>query len=583
MKHNNRWKRPDVETSVFLVFFFGMACYYGWRLFALTPWYDELYTYYYFISRGPVYAAIHWPLPNNHVGYSTLSACLLIFGNSAVALRGVSYLCSLAGLVLLFRIGRKLFAPGRAMLPVFLYAGLNIVNNLAVQGRGYALVTFCYLTAIWELLHIVVERRDSVRDYVLFAVSLVAALWAIPSSVYVVVPVCLIGGWTALLQKEYKCLKKLILTSVISALVTLGLYGVLWLAIGSNLLVRTEGSAYYGMGHVAVILHAPFASLKSGVEYMLATPYIQSIPRAGFLGQFKEWLQTLFGTHFSYLSGGNQGVIYAVIFIASVILLVCSIVRRFFNREYALFGGALAADDADTEAEEDSRQRYDRFTEWYLLLTILLLPAFLMIQCTLPYYRVFSFAGVMTALLITWLVQSVTDRFCAGSRLRDGEDRKQPGVKRSSLVNYINITIVIISAVLCLGDFRINSNPYSMREELIQDAYEQAEELLTDTENHLTVAVTDCDQEYLLLYLYGIREGQADAQGGNQIQVVREIEEADLVLIDKYLLGQEYGYRMAPEEWKFYLTREDIPAACLEDEMEPAYENWQFVLYRKKE
>ena len=62
------------------------------------------------------------------------------------------------------------------------------------------------------------------------------------------------------------------------------------------------------------------------------------------------------------------------------------------------------------------------------------------------------------------------------------------------------------------------------------------------------VAVTDCDQEYLLLYLYGLGEDR----------VTRNIEEADIVLLDKALLGLPYGYRGAPEEWKFYLTQEEV-------------------------
>ena len=79
-----QWKQRDMEWKVFVLFLSGMAVYYGYRLFALTPWYDELYTYYYFISRGPVYAAIHWPLPNNHVGYSVLSGILNLFGRQKV-------------------------------------------------------------------------------------------------------------------------------------------------------------------------------------------------------------------------------------------------------------------------------------------------------------------------------------------------------------------------------------------------------------------------------------------------------------------------------------------------------------------
>ena len=75
------WIKIGKEHTGILLFSLGMAIYYGWRMFALDPWYDELYTYYSFLSKGPVYAAIHWPVPNNHVMYSVLSAFFNIFGN----------------------------------------------------------------------------------------------------------------------------------------------------------------------------------------------------------------------------------------------------------------------------------------------------------------------------------------------------------------------------------------------------------------------------------------------------------------------------------------------------------------------
>lgn len=100
--HVNTERKKDPEIIIFACILAGMDVYYGCRMFTLTPWYDELYTYYYFISRGPVYAAIHWPVPNNHVGYSVLSAFLDFFGNPYIGLRGVSYLCALINMVLLF-------------------------------------------------------------------------------------------------------------------------------------------------------------------------------------------------------------------------------------------------------------------------------------------------------------------------------------------------------------------------------------------------------------------------------------------------------------------------------------------------
>lgn len=552
MKQQSKVLEKDRIFYVFLVFFLGMAVYYGYRMFEITPWYDELYTYYYFISRGPVYAAIHWPLPNNHVGYSALSACLIIFGSAAVALRGVSWICSLGSLILLYRIGRKCFAGYLALVPVFVFAQMSMVNQLAVQGRGYALVTFCYLTALWELIHITVEHRQKKRDYVLFGCSLVIALWAIPSSLYVVMPVCIIGGVVLLTQKEYRALLHLIIASLLSAVCTAGLYGILWLAIGSNLLVKTADSAFNGMSHMHVILHAPFKAIITGITYMLDTPYIQSMTREQFTGQAFHWLQTLFGTQLSPVVGVKESAM--CVFVAAALLAVALWTGwRIKNKAHPLLN------------ETDLRQeRYQEFLEWYFLFTILLLTVALIIQCKLPYQRVFSFLGVWAALLLTWLIAM------AGSivgRMLSREKRDSVQEKAGNASGRTGIVWSILTGGLCILALLLDTAPYSRRDELLRDAYEQIA-----VEKAGRIAVTDCDQEYYLLYAYGIEEDQ----------VTRQIEEADVALIDKALLGMQYGYREGPEEWKFYLTKDEIPTAYLEEKMEPVYENWQFILYIKR-
>lgn len=521
-------KKPKVtvQTGIFLLFFIVMAVYYGRRMFLLTPWYDELYTYYYFISRGPVYAAIHWPLPNNHIGYSALSACLGIFGCAPVALRGVSYLCSLGSLVILYRVSQKCIGERIALIPVFVFAGMYMVNQLAVQGRGYALVTFCYLAALAALHAIVAEKKDNKWYYIVFGASLVLALWAIPSSLYVVMPLCVIGGFVLLLDGDFGRLLRLVIVSLISAVCTAGLYGILWLAIGSNLLSKMPDSPFYTAGHVHIILHAPFRALSEGIGYMLDTPYIQSMTRQDFWGQAEHWLKTLFGTQLSPGAGllGNTmcallltGLLTAVVFLA--------------------------------------RRPKKVFWQWYFVLTAVSLASALLIQCKLPYQRVFSFLGVWAALLVGWLVRQLAALF-----------QKLPDIRYKSGIKKGCEALVYIVAGVSWAFVLADMTPYSMRDDLLVDAYEQIG--IEDTD---VVAVTDCDQEYLLLYLYGIQDGQ----------VTREIEEADFVLLDKALLGQSYGYREGPEEWKFYLTREEVEAksAYMEQNMTQIYENWQFILF----
>lgn len=573
MRQQRNGPAKDKETYLFMIFLFGMAAYYGYRMFAITPWYDELYTYYYFISRGPVYAAIHWPLPNNHVGYSAISACLIIFGSAAVALRGVSWICSLGSLILLYKTGKKCFAGFLAWIPVFVFAGMSMVNQLAVQGRGYALVTFCYLLALWELLHIVVEHRRKKRDYILFGVSLVTALWAIPSSLYVVMPVCMIGGAVLLFQKEHRVLLQLIVTSLISAVCTAGLYGVLWLAIGSNLLVKTPDSGFTGMSHGAVILQAPCEAIITGVTYMLDTPYIQSMTREQFTAQASDWLQTLFGTQLAPVIGMKNNIMCYIL--AGALLTVTGwSIWRIKNKVHPLLKtkhlirpdkaqGLPKAQGAEKMQEllpeKMDRDCFREFLEWYFGLTISLLAIALLIQCKLPYQRVFSFLGVWVALLMAWLVDTLG---ILADRTRAVKE-KNPDISAR-----MGIACSILTGSLCILTLLLDRAPYSMRDELLRDAYGQYA-----MEQTARVAVTDCDQEYFLLYAYDIKEDR----------VTRQIEEADVVLLDKALLGMEYQYRESPEEWKFYLTKEEIPEVYLEEKMEPVYENWQFILYERKQ
>ncbi len=539
MEQNFDRQKLDRETVVFVLFLAFMAVYYGWRMFALTPWYDELYTYYYFISRGPVYAAVHWPLPNNHIGYSVLSACLGFFGNSAVALRGISYLSGLGSLVLLFLIGRKCFGRGMALIPVFLYAGMKLVNQLAVQGRGYALVTFCYLAAVYELLHIVAEHRSRGRDYLLFGGSLVLALYAIPSSVYVAVPVCLAGGAVLLIQGERGRLARLVLTSVASAAVTVGLYGIVWLAIGSNLLVKTEGSGYYGMGHVAVILRAPFAALGTGIEYMLATPYIQSVGRDGFLEKFVVWLRNLLN---EYYTGGAV--------ILAVLLVLCA--------AGALFR-TVGRRKEDSSGYRDGLPDYGRFTEVYLAVSIVCIPLMLILQNALPYYRVFSFAGAIVSFAAAWLLKNMAEWLQkAGNRLGLMVLRKYLPAAAAALCGIVCVVLLISPSYTA---------QYSDREAAIEDAYAQVDWPAVDR-----IAVTDCDQEYLLLFLYHIGEERITGQP----------EEADAVLADKYLLLKQGNGEndFTGDEWKLYMTGEDFAGFAETAGLEPGYENDRFVLYK---
>lgn len=529
-QEQERWER-----IVFFAFMVLMAVYYGYRMFALTPWYDELYTYYWFISKGPVYAAIHWPLPNNHVGYSVLSAFLDYLGNAYIGLRGVSYLCALANMCLLYKIAKRYTKGWVPHITVLLYISMNLVNQLAVQGRGYTLGITCFLTAWLCMIWICEEKKTAKKIYFLYIASLVLGLYTVSSNVYWVVPLCIAGGLFLLVKgmqegrrencfflkaESGKKLLELIAASVTAAVGTILLYTTIWLAIGSNLLTKDETGAYYGMEYIKIILNAPFAAIGRGMEYMLDTPYIQSEERAGFAARLWEFLVTLSGQYF-------QSLIVMIIWGIGIVFLIYKMV--------------------DYTRKEENTQLLLYLT---LLMEIVMVPVCLLIQCKRPYYRVFTYGGVLLALLLGILLEMVFKGICA----RVDDERHRKGIAALMLI------LTIVLGVKCIGFSGCNEQ-YGANEHAIAEALSQ-----TDLSKWSNFCVTDCNQEYLLYFLYGIRCEN------------REIEGADVVLLDKRMTDPDFEEMV----WEFYHYYDTIPWEYVEQDMLPVYENNQYILYIKK-
>ena len=533
-------KLRDRENCLFALWFLWMAVYYGVRMFALTPWYDELYTYYYFISRGPVYAAIHWPLPNNHVGYSVLSAFLDWFGNPYIGLRGVSYLCALANLVLLYKVGKRHLSRGWSFACVALYSCMNLVNQLAVQGRGYTLAACCCLAAIRMLQQIGLGQEKGWRAerkyYIIFSLSLTLGLYVLPSSVYWVLPICIIGGLFLLLCRKTKKLLRLIAVSVAAALHTVVLYGVIWLAIGSNLLSKAEGGAYYGRGHVSIILSAPFQAMKTGIDYMLASPYIQSVEREGYAAAFAVWIRSLL----DYFYSGRGLLLMAVIAVGLI--------------------GTVAA---GIHAYRQACRQEQVFLSVLLAGMMVFTPVILAVQCKLPYFRVFSYMGIPLALLLTAMLQAlaVFGREAWRKRAETYRIGSRKGIERF-FVNAKDGKLKILAAVfgffslalLLSGDY---NNEYGMTEYYAKDALEHAA-----VEERATLCVTDCYQQYLLKFCFGIACGNMQIEGSDLVLIHREMEQPEA------------------NRWEFYQSYDSVPWEYING-MEPLYENKEYIVYVK--
>jgi len=474
-------KQFVAENLIFCLFFIGMVIYYAYNMFAIKPWYDELYTYYSFISRGPVYSAIHWPVPNNHVFYSVLSAFLDYLGNPYIGLRGVSFIAACANLVLLYRFAVRFMDKYSASGVVFLYAAVWQVNNLSVQGRGYTISITFYLLALLCLEKICREQASK-WSYVIYACSLTGGLYALISSTFWVIPVCLTGGIVLLFTKKYKTMWKLIGASLVAACMTLFLYTLIWLAIGSNLMSKDPANAYFGVYQVTIILKTPFEALRTGMEYMLATPYIQGDERSYIIKELFNYLTGVFNLFYSGLG--------------SVLTVGCGAI------------GVLAVVSAVKNRLADQKKW---FFAVYLAVAVVMVPVMLIIQSVQPYYRVFTFLGVPVSLLLNWALF-----------VWIGKLNKQ----RVTIAKVCCIVLAFISVGMLMRE-SYNSQ-YAHREtEIAKIMKEEAEDIDT-------MFYVDDYQKYVLKFYYDMMPQEVSMQ------------EAEYVLLPKEMYDEEYEIPVWP-------------------------------------
>ncbi len=496
-------KRAVILFGIFLAF---MAVYYGLRLFIITPWYDELYTYYYFISRGPLYSAIHWPLPNNHVGYSVLSSILNLTGNSYIALRGVSYSAALLNIWLLFEILTDAFSERTAFVSVILYAGLGSVSLLAVQGRGYTLSILCMLIMIREMQHILSENAGN-KNYLIMGAAAVYGLYTVPSSLYWVLPMFIAGGILLTAGRKYRKLMRFVISAVISACAVLILYSVIWLAVGSNLLVRNEKSIYFGKTHIQVLKNAFGKAWKTGLDYMLASPYIQSLPAKGFTGRFGDWfLQEM--TEMS----GYGGLVTAVIVAASAAVLSVMVYRI----------------------------KKDAVSLVYIVDICFAGSCLMMaVQHKLPYYRVFSFWGVLIAVYFAGMIEIISETCHTGW-----------------VLNLLYLFIVAAAVVFLGRNIQITRSQYGERETMAADALRK-----TYNSSYSEPAVTDCETQYLMKFMYGTECSNTDVDG------------CDYVIFDRDMV------KGSKTRWEYLTDHGSVDWDYVDNTMKEIYGNSDFVVY----
>ena len=540
------------------LFIIGMTLYYLWRMFAITPQYDELYTYYTFISRGPLYAAIHWPLPNNHVGYSVLSALLDMTGNSYIGLRGVSYICAVANLILVYKICLRYYSHALPFAAMLLYSCMQVVNDYSVQGRGYTLAATCFLVSIYLAGRICSIEETNLWYYRILSVCFILGLYTVPSSIYWVLTMSfaiasclLINGYKSrgmrpkLSDNAYvRKFNQFFVHGLIAAVITTILYGLIWFAIGSNLLVKNAESAFFGMSHAEVLLRSPVSCLRTGIDYMLSQPYIQSLSPEDFRMQCLSWCDNLF----NYMIPGVTGIISFSLILALIIALYECIMHFSYSRTVINI---------------------------IIVCNIVITGAMLLIQQKLPYLRVFGYSAFIVTICICTCLERIINTavrmYNYEIRHKKGDTEHERAAHKefetalrseawySGMGVYIPAATIIVLFIIRVAGSSLHAQLAERETELFSILY------IANVPSRSNIAALDCDQQYLLKFGWDIDCEKTD------------VTDADCVIIDKNMTIPGYA---GADFWKFYQTYETIDWEYI-DTMRVSYENENFILYTK--
>lgn len=508
------------EDILFVMIFLFFVGYYVYRIFAITPWYDELYTYINFIDKGFLYSATHWPLPNNHVFFSMLSSFLRIFG-VYIGLRGVSWLAAVGTLLLLYSVLKRLFSKGIATCGVMVYGMFLETNAYAVQGRGYSLATFCLILALYCGLEISCGKTQK-RFYVLYALALYIGLYTLISSIYGVLSVCLCFGILLLLLKKYRQLLWLVISSGVAAVFTACSYGILWFYMGAQ---RIQAEFALPGSELSLIFEYPRTCLLRGLEIMRSDPNMQSVDRNAFIHDFKYFFRDILGSFIQHRHN-------SMLLVFSLLILIVFIIGIFRIVWCKRQGQNL-----------DSRKEF--FS--YILSSVgfLTIYVMLLVQSVYPPTRVFSFAGIYLVVLICLLLDIL---------IKPARMLFQRNVEIMKYLILVNIPIFIWCICSMIGV--VHNQEYSGIDYYAFDAVKNV-----DWTEINTYAVSDVYVGQQITY---------HNQIGNGLAITVDMDDPDIIILYK---TENVG------GWPFIISDDDIQHFALENRV-LEYENELYCVYR---
>lgn len=149
------------------------------------PWIDEVLTLVDFVRLPINEIVITFPSQNQHMLYSVFArGAFAVFGESTWALRLPAVLFGVGSIWALYFFGRRTIGARPALLACALMTVSYHHVWFSQNGRGYTGLLMMTLLATWAWLQAL--RRDELRWWVLYIVSIVAGMWIHTTMAFVV-------------------------------------------------------------------------------------------------------------------------------------------------------------------------------------------------------------------------------------------------------------------------------------------------------------------------------------------------------------------------------------------------------------
>lgn len=315
---------------------------------------DEAYTFIEFTYEGIWRSMSYYPVPNNHVFLTVITAVFYKFtGSPFWSLRLPALLIGLAATVYIFLRVFRYTTFWVAFTGVGLFCLSYHALFYSLHARGYFLLTAFSAMAAFSVFDFLETRQR--RSLLPFVLATCLGFYTVPVFLYPFLSIAFFGGITLLVRRQTKALAELAATSVLAGLLTVLLYLPVFWVSGLNAVIGNE-----------FVVPASFGA------------YFRN-----FIPWFRELGNALTGRE-------PEGFLLTLAMVVAQLLAVLFSLKK--------YGRAAFSDRS--------------FLLGFLLLSLLLVPfAVLTLQRVLPPSRVFLYLGLYQFLALAWLLDIGLKRF----------------------------------------------------------------------------------------------------------------------------------------------------------------------------